>query len=158
MRGLDGITDSMDMSLSKLWELAMDREAWRAATYGVAKNWTRLSDSTELNWLKVFPGSSAGKESACNAGDPIQFLDWEDPLKEGMATHSSILAWEIPKDTGAWWAGLHSIGSQRDGHDWATKHKKPVSEREIFWKKSVPRPVATIIVPTPYMFFFVPIC
>ena len=53
-RELAGITDSMDMSWSKLWELVMDGEVWHAAAHGVAKTWTRLSNWTELNWIFHF--------------------------------------------------------------------------------------------------------
>ena len=52
-----------------------------------------------------FPGGSDGKEPPCNAGD----LGWEDPLKEGMAIHSSILIWRIPMDRGVWWTTVHGV-------------------------------------------------
>ena len=54
MRWLDGITDSVDMCLSKLQELVMDREAWHAVIHGVTKSWTQQSDGTELNWMTLF--------------------------------------------------------------------------------------------------------
>ena len=83
MRWLDGITDSMDMSLSELREMVMDREAWRAAIHGVAKSRTRLSDWTELNVNGGLPWWLRGNGYPASAGDAALIPTLGRSLGEG---------------------------------------------------------------------------
>ena len=78
---------------------------------------TQISINKPMNKEDVmyvyFPGGSDGKESTCNVGDLGSIPGLEDPLEEGMATHSSILAWRIPMGRGAWWATVQGVAKSQ---------------------------------------------
>ena len=81
----------------------MDRGAWQAIVHGVAKSWTWLT----LSWASLV--AEMVKNLPVMKETWAQSLGWEDPLEEGMATHSRILAWTIPLDRGAWRATVHGV-------------------------------------------------
>ena len=121
MRWLECITDSMDVSLSELWELVMDREAWRAVIHGVAKSRTPLSDWTELNWMD-FPGGSVIKNPPANAKNVSSIPVSGRSLGEENGNPLQYSCLGNPMDSGTCWATVHGVTKESCRTWWLNKN------------------------------------
>ena len=135
MRWLDGITSLMDMNLSKLWELLMGREAWRAAVHGVAKSWTWLSDWTELNPSWLARGETPGLR--LEPGFTCGYCRFPSPRCSLHCTAQNIPCTPPPPQQVAWptagaphcWAGESGMTCRASERGWCSRalvHMVPV--------------------------------